>query len=144
MKNLLKQPFLWIGLLFVLLCAGVCVVAPKFHYSYGIVNKYEKAVNKNDIAGLVSLYAPEDREEIRAYLALFDGVLGDMDLGADLYVGKMVTEEDDEDAEAEADASKEQECSIPVIKVRKDGDETDISTDSIDLKKVNGKLYLED
>ena len=137
MKKLLKQPFLWIGLLFVCLTAAVCVIAPKMHYSYGIVNKYEKAVKKNDTATLVSLFAPEDREEVRGYILMFSGVLSEFtgDLG-DVYVGKMI--------KTSAEDDEEEEYSILTVDVVKEDGETDVNRGELELKKVDGKLYLDD
>ncbi|MCR4779280.1 MAG: hypothetical protein K5858_10580 [Lachnospiraceae bacterium] len=130
MKNLLKQPLLWVGLLFLVVTIACCVVAPKMHYSYSIVNKYEKAVKKNDIAGVIKLYAPEDREGLTAMLKLFGGDLSELESkSTQIYTGKMTEEEDGK-------------ATISTIEVNREDETPDMVVSDVELKKVDNKYYL--
>lgn len=132
MKQVLKQPWLWIACCSFVVAIAIAVISSASQPNVPALASLEKGINKQDLKTMLKAFTPEAQQE----LTLFGGLRLDF-FSSDEYAGRanIIYGEpiEDEDGDVSVQA---------FLLYNLDGQCIEAEHVEFDLEEIDGKLYL--
>lgn len=132
MKQVLKQPWLWIACCSFVIAIVIAIASSAFQPNVPALTALEKGINRQDLKTVLKAFTPEAQQE----LTLFGGLNLDF-FGSDEFAGKanIIYGEPvkDEDGDVSVQA---------FLIYNLDGQCIEAEHVEFDLEEIDGKLYL--